>query len=91
MQDFECWRRMNRQDREKTIEALIGSPPEREELVVQLFFKHGGQWGEIFRDEGVYKMVLFSSNTSEENQILDCEEFIEAISKGLAELKFRLD
>ena len=29
---------------DKMIEAILASPPERDELVVQLFLKDGGQW-----------------------------------------------
>jgi hypothetical protein len=49
---------------ESQIEAMIASPPEREELVVQLFIKNGGQWGEIFRDEGAYFMELYLGDSS---------------------------
>jgi hypothetical protein len=31
---------------ESMIEAMIASPPDRDELVVQLFVKDAGQWGE---------------------------------------------
>jgi hypothetical protein len=34
------------------IEAILGSPPEKEGLVVQLFITGGGQWGEIDRESG---------------------------------------
>ena len=44
---------------DKMIEAIVASPPERDELVVQLFLKDGGQWGEIFREEGRWWIELY--------------------------------
>jgi len=41
------------------IEAMIASPPERDELVVQLFVKDGGQWGEIYRKNDEYVIDIY--------------------------------
>jgi hypothetical protein len=37
----------------KLIEAIVASPPDRNDLVVQLFSKDNGQWGEVYREVGV--------------------------------------
>lgn len=39
---------------ESQIEMMLASPPERDELVVHLFAKDGGQLAEIYRDQGTY-------------------------------------
>jgi hypothetical protein len=44
---------------ENHIEPVLASPPEREELVVQLFVRGGGQWGEVFRDHGEFWIELY--------------------------------
>jgi hypothetical protein len=74
---------------EKTIEVMLGSPPEREELVAQLFHTNGGQWGEIYRENGMYKVELFTSPN--EPLQLDCEECLDAMRTAIVELKARLE
>ncbi len=41
------------------IEAILGSPPERDELVIQLFARNGGQWGEVFREGDTFYLDLY--------------------------------
>lgn len=74
---------------ERTIEVQLGSPPERDELVAQLFHTRGGQWGEIFREDGVYKLELFTAPNKP--LTIDCEECLDAMQTAIAELKARLE
>ena len=71
------------------IEAIIGSPPERDELVVQLFALNGGQWAEIFRKHGTYLIELYGFEDGPVTFGVD--EFISAIQRSLVELKQRLE
>ncbi|MEK6234933.1 MAG: hypothetical protein N2C14_09490 [Planctomycetales bacterium] len=73
----------------KSIEVMLASPPERDELVAQLFHVDGGQWGEIYRENGAYQVELFISPS--ESLQLDCDECIAAMQTALGELKVRLD
>jgi len=43
------------------IEAIVGCPPEKEKLVVQLFVKDGAgdQWGEIDQEHGCLEIEIF--------------------------------
>ena len=75
---------------EKTIEAMIASPPEREELVVQLFVKDGGQWGEIFREGGRWWMELYARPDGQPWRF-DLEEARTAVDVSLQELRRRLE
>jgi hypothetical protein len=47
---------------ERTLEAIVASPPERDDLVVQLFIKDGGQWGEVFSEGDSYIIELYERN-----------------------------
>lgn len=73
----------------KTIEVLLASPPDRDTLVAQLFHANDGQWGEIYREDGAYKVEFFTSP----NQLLtlDCEECLLAMGIAIRELKSRLE
>lgn len=73
----------------KTIEVMLASPPERDELVAQLFHTNGGQWGEIYRENGTYKMEFFTPPG--EPLSLQCDECVDAIGRALSELRARLD
>lgn len=44
---------------ETQIEAILASPPDRDELIVQLFAKDGGQWAEIYRETNEYWIDLY--------------------------------
>ncbi len=74
---------------DKGIEAVIASPPEREELVVQLFIKDGGQWGEIFREKGRWWLELYQQPSGQPWR-LDLEEARKVIDLSLNELRGRL-
>src|SRR5262245_52245266 len=50
---------------EKTIEAIVASPPERDDLVVQLFVRDGGQWGEVYPEGDQYLLELYQRNGTE--------------------------
>lgn len=50
--------------RNDIIEAMIASPPERDELVVQMFTVDGGQWGEIYRNGDEYWIDLFLTTSA---------------------------
>jgi len=74
---------------EKTIEAMIASPPERDELVVQLFEKDGGQWGEVFREAGRWWIELYPRQDGQPWR-LDLEELRTVMDISLKELRSRL-
>jgi|GEM_PF-4389230 len=74
---------------ESQIEAMIASPPERDELVVQLFSKSGGQWGEIFREQDSYFIDLFLAGP--EPICLNLDSLIQALSRSKLELMARLE
>lgn len=75
---------------EKMIEALVASPPERDELVVQLFLKDGGQWGEIFREDSRWWIELYQQPDGQSWR-LDADEVLKVIDLSLQELKSRLE
>jgi hypothetical protein len=75
--------------KEKTLEALIASPPERDDLVVQLFVKGQGQWGEMIYLKGKLILELFPREDGEPWQ-LDLDEVQYVIQKGKEELNLRL-
>jgi hypothetical protein len=74
----------------KKIEAILGSPPNRDELVVQLFLKDGGQWGEIYREHGRWLLELYPQHDGQPWR-LDLEEARKVIDLSLHELKTRLE
>lgn len=73
----------------KSIEVMLASPPERDEIVAQLFHTDGGQWGEIYREDSVFKLEIIKSPM--ESLHLDCEECLDAMQTAIAELKLRLE
>lgn len=75
---------------EKTIEAIVASPPERDELVVQLFVKDDGQWGEIFREGGRWWLELYP-RTDGQLWRLNLEEARTVINLSFEELRRRLE
>jgi hypothetical protein len=74
---------------EKTIEAMLASPPEREDLVVQLFLRNGGQWGEIFREGDEYWVELYRSELEPPIR-LTVGELVNALTQSVDELRGRL-
>ena len=74
---------------ERTIEAIIASPPEREELVIQLFVKGGGQWGEVFKEGGHWWLELYQAADGKPWR-LDLDEARKVMDLSLEELKNRL-
>ena len=75
---------------DKMIEAIVASPPERDELVVQLFLKDGGQWGEIFREEGRWWIELYQRSDGQPWR-LGLNEVREVLELSLHELMRRLE
>jgi len=75
---------------EKTIEAMLASPPDREELVVQLFLRSGGQWGEIFRENDEYWIDIYRSE-HEAPIRLTVSEMVNALTQSVKELRQRLE
>ena len=73
---------------ESSIEAMLASPPERDELVVQLFVRNGGQWGEIYRDNGEYWIDLYLAQSESLRFRLD--QFIESLDRSSSALHERL-
>lgn len=74
---------------EAQIEAILASPPERDELVVQLFAKDGGQWGEVYRCEDSFWIDLYTSEPTPLRFKL--EAFLEALSRSKNALSQRLE
>ena len=74
----------------KTLEAFIASPPERDELVIQLFVKDGGQWGEIFRQGSDYKLEIYSLPNGQA-WLFEAAEVQNVIENGIKELRGRLE
>lgn len=73
---------------EMKIEAFLASPPERDELVVQLFVEGGGQWGEVYRDTGNYWIDLYLSGSATTR--VQFNHFVEMITRSKRELEGRL-
>ena len=69
------------------IEAILASPPEHDELVVQLFIRNGGQWGEIVRNGDSYMIEIFANVSLR----LDADELAISIRRAIDELKARLE
>ena len=70
------------------IEAMLASPPERDELVIQLFTKDGGQWAEIFRQQEAYWIELYGMGSGPLRFKL--EDMIDALTGSFGELRERL-
>ena len=75
---------------EKYIEAMLASPPERDELVVQLFLRNGGQWGEIFRQADEYWIDIYRSEKEPPIRVT-VSELVIALTDGVKELRQRLE
>jgi hypothetical protein len=71
------------------IEGILASPPDREELVVQLFLREGGQWGEVFREGGEYWIDIYRSE-HEPPVRLPVGEMVTALTKSVEQLRERL-
>lgn len=76
--------------RTKTLEAVVASPPEKDDLVVQIFVKDGEQWGEIVYDKKGFKLELYAQ-ASGDPWILDLDEVEEVFALAREELRKRLD
>jgi hypothetical protein len=74
---------------EKMIEAIVASPPDRDELVVQLFSKSNGQWGEVYQQDGIWWIDMYQQSSGQPWQF-KVEEVISVLSLSLAELQKRL-
>lgn len=75
---------------DSTIEAMLASPPDREELVVQLFLRNGGQWGEVYREGGDYWIDIYRSQ-HEAPIRLTVSEMVGALSQSVDNLRQRLE
>jgi len=74
---------------EKLIEAVLASPPDRDELVVQLFLRNGGQWGELYRMDGDYWIEIYRSEREPPMKVT-VNELVLALTKAVGELHKRL-
>ena len=70
----------------KTLEAILASPPERDSLVVQLFVRDGGQWGEVFLEEGLFKIDLYPNSRGNNEWRLDLNEVLHVLQLAKDEL-----
>jgi hypothetical protein len=68
------------------IEVMLASPPDRDELVAQLFATNEGQWGEVFRDEDQYVVEIYGSASPWKFTL---DELIQALEKARAGLDHR--
>jgi len=75
---------------DKAVEAILASPPDREELVVQLFLRDGGQWGEIYRESGEYWIDIYGSE-HEAPMRLTVNEMVDALTQSVKQLRQRLE
>ena len=73
----------------KTLEAIVASPPEREELVIQFFIKDADQWGELVRDNDRYVLEVYPSANGSPWK-LDLAELQYVLQLGKEELSNRL-
>jgi hypothetical protein len=76
--------------KQKTIEGWIISPPERDEVIVELLHRDGDGWGEIYRDKGLYVIKIFAPS-GEPAVILDADELVIALQLSLKQLRDRLE
>jgi len=74
---------------EVQIEAMLASPPDRDELVVHLFAKDGGQWGEIYRDQNENWIDFYGSASAPMRFRLD--RLVQALTRSHAALRDRLE
>ena len=74
---------------ETEIEAMIASPAERDELVVQLFVKDGGQWGEIYREGHAYWIELYISGST--TLRFNVDTLTQTMDRAKTELRDRLE
>jgi hypothetical protein len=72
----------------RTIEAILASPPDHDELVVQFFHRDGAQFGELFRHGEHLVLEVFAPPGDALR--LDAREFAEVLSGALATLTARL-
>jgi hypothetical protein len=63
---------------QKKLEAWLCSPPEREDMVVQLFFVEGAQWGEVREESQTLQLEIFASK-SEKPMLFDLEELLNVL------------
>jgi hypothetical protein len=66
------------------LEAILASPPEGDDLVVQLFIMGGGQLAEIHRDKGKLLMELYLA--PDKSITVECEQLLRAIQSAEARL-----
>jgi hypothetical protein len=76
--------------KDKMLEAIVASPPDREELVVQLFHRDGGQWGEMYRQDSDWWIEVYQQVDCQQWRVR-VEELIEVLSLALSELRRRLE
>jgi hypothetical protein len=75
---------------EKMIEAIVASPPDRDDLVVQLFSKESGQWGEMYQQDGIWWIDMYQQENGQPWRFR-VEEVISVLSLSLAELRRRTE
>ena len=73
-----------------TIEALLASPPDRDEPVVQLFYRDGGQWGELFRSDGTYWLEIYCAAQTAAVRV-QADDLVNGLTEALRELRARLE
>jgi len=73
----------------KTLEAIIASPPDREALVVQFFLKDGDQWAEMFFDEKGTLVMEIYPHVSGAPWVLNVNEVLHVINLSKEELSRR--
>ena len=76
--------------KDKKIEVIIASPPERDDLVIQYFEIDGGQWAELFKEDSEYKIEFYQKENGEPWGF-DFEEVIKCLELGKEELMKRIE
>ena len=78
--------RKNMSSEDRTIDAILGSPPERDELIVQLFHRDGPLFGEIYREHGIYR-IEFIDQSERPVLRLDADELVAVMQLSLRVLR----
>jgi hypothetical protein len=68
------------------LEAMIASPPERENVVVQYFCESAGQWAELYVRDGKPVLEVYSGG---QTYTFDASEVIAKLKRGCEELAAR--
>jgi len=69
----------------KEIEAIVASPTEQDNLVVQLFKRDGGQFGEVFR-EGIQSRIEIYPSVDGKPWNFEVDELVHVLQLAVQKL-----